>query len=95
MIFKLNAAFVILASVSTLAQIRGAPLYPRHEGHDDSSAGTPPNSNQPDFVKQNGLDAQALNAKFATIKATDSCTGPSFFVYPCSLPHAYDHLISW
>ncbi|KAI0340348.1 hypothetical protein BDW22DRAFT_1334688, partial [Trametopsis cervina] len=26
------------------------------------------------FVQQNGLDAQKLNAQFATIQATDSCT---------------------
>ncbi|KDR68429.1 hypothetical protein GALMADRAFT_78714, partial [Galerina marginata CBS 339.88] len=30
-------------------------------------------SSVPDFVKQNGLDAQKLNTQFASMKATDSC----------------------
>lgn len=30
-----------------------------------------------DFKKQNALDAQALNAKFASLTANDACTGES------------------
>ncbi|RXW17307.1 hypothetical protein EST38_g8549 [Candolleomyces aberdarensis] len=74
MIFKLSTAFVFLAYVAVLAPVKAAPtLIARHEGHDEpSSAGA--SSSATNFAKQNALDAQKLNAKFKTIKATDSCT---------------------
>lgn len=75
MIFKLSTAFVFLAHVAILAPVRAAPtLIARHEGHDESSSAGAPSSATP-FAKQNALDAQKLNARFKTIKATDSCTG--------------------
>lgn len=75
MLFKLTATFVFLATLSSLAPVKGAPtLVSRHDGHGDTTkpAGA---SAAPDFLKQNGLDAQKLNVKFAGLKATDACTG--------------------
>ena len=37
------------------------------------------------FQKQNAVEAQALNAKFATMSATDSCSGTSL------PPHRVEH----
>ena len=41
------------------------------------------------FQKQNALDAQALNAKFASLTASSSCTGTYLFYSPSGLfPHS-------
>ncbi|KAJ7066644.1 hypothetical protein C8F01DRAFT_1124096 [Mycena amicta] len=65
-----------------------------------SSAATPaPSNSSSDFLKQNGIDAQKLNAKFATLAADSPCTdgeeacigtatglcvNGSFLVVPCA-----------
>ncbi|KIM42133.1 hypothetical protein M413DRAFT_70756, partial [Hebeloma cylindrosporum] len=83
MSFKATSLVFILAAFAVLAPVRSAPTFQaRHEGHDDtvstsSSAATPSATvapaDVPAFVKQNGLDAQKLNAQFATAKPGDSC----------------------
>ena len=46
-----------------------------------------------DFAKQNALDAQALNAKFASLTATSSCTStsPSMLMVNPFTTHTYFH----
>lgn len=85
MSFKATFLVFMLAAFAVLAPVRSAPTFQaRHEGHDDtvsasSSAATPAATSAPadapNFVKQNGLDAQKLNAQFAAAKVGDSCQG--------------------
>ncbi|KAF8156790.1 hypothetical protein B0H34DRAFT_658510, partial [Crassisporium funariophilum] len=74
MSFKITTLLVLCAGLAALAPVKSAPtshlLNVRHDGHDDAPTST---SAVPAFVKQNGLDAQKLNAQFKTIKPTDSC----------------------
>lgn len=61
-------------------------LKVRHENHDgiptvagSTSSGTGTAEGNPgDFRKQNGIDAQKLNAQFKTMKASDGCQGEHF-----------------
>jgi len=90
MSFRATVFVFILLSFAVLAPVESAPtfrIHARHEGHDDttssSTVAAPPaatSSSAPDFVKQNALDAQKLNAKFKTIKETDSCQSAFGFV---------------
>ncbi|KAF4581260.1 hypothetical protein EYR40_002846 [Pleurotus pulmonarius] len=60
----------VLAPIRAPIRVYGAPtpaLLMRHEGHDDSTTSTT------DFKKQNGIDAQKLNAQFAGLKKGDAC----------------------
>lgn len=41
---------------------------------------TPANTSATDFLKQDGLAAQKMNAEFAAIKATDPCQGLFFYL---------------
>lgn len=72
-----SRAILLLAALATLAPVRSAPtLQARHEGHQDDTTATPAaTTSDSGFLKQNGLDAQALNAKFAKFTASDTCTG--------------------
>ncbi|KAJ3517133.1 hypothetical protein NMY22_g14032 [Coprinellus aureogranulatus] len=78
--FKLPIATAILLAALS-AQVKAAPtptLFSRHEGHDDSaSAGT--STAVSDLVKNNALQAQQHNARFAALKESDSCNGMSDF----------------
>jgi hypothetical protein len=40
-----------------------------------SAAPTKPRAGSSSFLMQNGLDAQKLNAQFASLAASDACTG--------------------
>jgi len=89
MSFRATVFVFILLSLTVLAPVESAPtfrIHARHEGHDDttssSTVAAPPaaTSSAPDFVKQNALDAQKLNAKFKTIKETDACQSAFGFV---------------
>ena len=85
MIFKLSTAVVFLGYVAVLAPVKAAPtLIARHEGHDDSSSAGA-SSTATGFAQQNAIDAQKLNARFKTIKATDSCTS-GYLGYRCFYP---------
>ncbi|KAG9218173.1 hypothetical protein CCMSSC00406_0008112 [Pleurotus cornucopiae] len=67
----------VLAPIRAPIRVYGAPtpaLLTRHEGH-EASASTG------DFKKQNGMDAQKLNAQFAGLKKADACNGASFLNY--------------
>jgi len=85
MSLKATSLLVILAAFAVLAPVRSAPTFQaRHDGHDDSVSASSPTATPaatatpadvPDFVKQNGLDAQKLNAQFAAAKVGDSCQG--------------------
>ncbi|KAG2003457.1 hypothetical protein CC2G_004059 [Coprinopsis cinerea AmutBmut pab1-1] len=57
--FKLSTSFVLLTALAALAPVQGAPALAARQGSD--------------VHRQNALDAQRLNAQYATIKATDSC----------------------
>jgi len=87
MSFKATSFVVMLAAFAVLAPVRSAPTFQaRHDGHDDSVSASSPAATPvatatpadvPSFVKQNGLDAQKLNAQFAAAKVDDSCQGAS------------------
>ncbi|KAF8872425.1 hypothetical protein BD779DRAFT_1572915 [Infundibulicybe gibba] len=62
----------LISILALLAPVKGAPtglFAPHHHGdrRDASSSGNAP------AWKQNGLDAQKLNAQYLTMKATDAC----------------------
>ena len=71
MMNRLLVTFLSFAFWAALAPVMGAPTYtpfaPRHEGND-----TLP-TNATSIQQKNGLAAQALNAQFANLTATDSC----------------------
>ena len=64
MLSATRTAFFILASLGHISPILSAPV----------KSNTLLSSS--DLLK-NGQDAQALNAKFATLSTSDSCTGTS------------------
>ncbi|KAF8067718.1 carbohydrate-binding module family 19 protein [Lyophyllum atratum] len=72
---RASAVLFLFAFLAVLAPVRGAPtlLIPRHEGHDDNTNTTTPTTTPNTAQKQNGLDAQQLNVKFASLKASDAC----------------------
>jgi len=92
---SIQKVILLVLFYSTIVPVSSVPtrtlqLDVRHEGHDDgnpspSVAGSTPSSTGAaagtpgDFRKQNGLDAQKLNAQFKTSKATDGCQGKFTF----------------
>ena len=72
--FKLSTTALIAATIlAVMAPVRTAPLIAvRHEGHNHGNAAP---ANAGSLVKENALQAQQLNAKFSSVKATDSCQG--------------------
>jgi hypothetical protein len=80
-------AFILLhISISSLQVVNAAPrpipialfdheliqLEARHDCQNETANATP---SSVDFKKQNGLDAQKLNAMFKSMKPTDACQG--------------------
>ena len=91
---SIQKVILLVLFYSTIVPVGSVPtrtlqLDVRHEGHDGipspSVAGSKPSSTGAvtgtpgDFRKQNGLDAQKLNAQFKTSKATDDCQGEITF----------------
>lgn len=66
----------LLSSISLLALLAVVYSAPAQLSYDQP---TPSPAAAPDFLKQNGLDAQKLNSQFATMKPTDSCQSSSYF----------------
>jgi hypothetical protein len=82
MSFKATSLVFMLAAFAVLAPVRSAPTFQARQDNTmsaSSSVATPAATAAPadtsNFVKQNGLDAQKLNAQFATAKPDDSCQG--------------------
>jgi hypothetical protein len=83
--FKTISLVFVLAAFALLAPVRSAPAFQARQYDATSSAPQPAASAAsvatPDFVKQNGLDAQILNAQFANAKPDASCQGALGFFY--------------
>ena len=91
---SIQKVILLVLFYSTIVPVSSVPtatwqLNVRHEGHDGipspSVAGSTPSSTGAvagtpgDFRKQNGLDAQKLNAQFKISKVTDGCQGEFTF----------------
>ena len=86
-----KATFLFLLTVfASLASVKSAPTshslnVRQYSGQNvtnnstNNTPSTPTNSNASDFIKQDGLAAQKLNAEFAAIKVTDPCQGLFYF----------------
>lgn len=89
-------SLLLLAAIALLAPVRSAPTHLQERQYDDSASGmssassvsstaapaaTSSATGSTDIIKQNGLDAQALNLQFASINVTDSCDGMFFNLF--------------
>jgi hypothetical protein len=69
----MSSLLSLISLLSLLAAVYSAPAQLSYDQLTPSPAAAP------DFLKQNGLDAQKLNSQFASMKPTDSCQGLSYF----------------
>ncbi|KIK08157.1 hypothetical protein K443DRAFT_672638 [Laccaria amethystina LaAM-08-1] len=63
----MSSLLSLISLLSLLAAVYSAPAQLSYDQLTPSPAAAP------DFLKQNGLDAQKLNSQFASMKPTDSC----------------------
>jgi len=65
---RVFTTIIFLAALALFAPTNAAPTLAIMARRNDTTSAS-------GFQKQNGLDAQKLNAQFATLKESDSCQG--------------------